>query len=329
MPDTMTPPSDGRSLLQVDPDAALALGQALRAGGYRFMTITPLSHARVNKRPGNEWARRVEDVFGWSRPFRRGILPDALFDTAQAAGVLVPHEDGWRSLVRFSTLSGPLGDDLVVHGAFPTTAKDSVFFGPDTYKFVDAIQRHIDLRQEPVRRAADLCTGGGPGGLRIARAVPEAEVFLGDINDAALRLAGVNAALAGCRNATPVHSDMLSSMEGAFDLVVAHPPYLIDRNSRAYRHGGGALGADLSVAIVRAARERLALGGTLLLFTGIAMVDGRDPFLEEVRPLLPDDRFRLSYREVDPDVFGEELEDAPYDRADRIALVVLEATRIA
>ena len=34
-----------------------------------------------------------------------------------------------------------------------------------------------------------------------------------------------------------------------------------------------------------------------------------------------------TYREVDPDVFGEELAREPYHRTDRIALVVLTATR--
>jgi hypothetical protein len=30
---------------------------------------------------------------------------------------------------------------------------------------------------------------------------------------------------------------------------------------------------------------------------------------------------RFTYEELDPDVFGEELENAPYDQADRIAVV--------
>ena len=118
-------------------------------------------------------------------------------------------------------------------------------------------------------------------------------------------------------------------MEGSFDLVVAHPPYLIDDRGRAYRHGGGALGADLAIAIVRSASERLAPGGTLLLFTGIAIQNGHDPFQAAVEPPLREAGYRTSYREVDPDVFGEELARPPYDHTDRIALVVLTATRPA
>jgi hypothetical protein len=37
--------------------------------------------------------------------------------------------------------------------------------------------------------------------------------------------------------------------------------------------------------------------------------------------------FEVTYREVDPDVFGEELEHPPYDHVDRIALIVLTVRR--
>lgn len=79
----------------------------------------------------------------------------------------------------------------------------------------------------------------------------------------------------------------------------------------------------------RSASERLARGGTRLLFTSVAIKSGEDPFRDEVEPILRATGFRTSYREVDPDVFGEELAHAAYDRTDRIALVVLTATRPA
>jgi hypothetical protein len=39
--------------------------------------------------------------------------------------------------------------------------------------------------------------------------------------------------------------------------------------------------------------------------------------------------YSWSYREVDPDVFGEELETEIYSRAERIAAVVLTVTRLS
>jgi len=78
-----------------------------------------------------------------------------------------------------------------------------------------------------------------------------------------------------------------------------------------------------------AALERLAQAGTLLLYTGVAMVDGQDPFLEAVQERLAKTDLVWRYREMDPDVFGEELESGVYAQAGRIAAVTLTVTRPA
>jgi SAM-dependent methyltransferase len=303
--------------------ALLALAEAVRDTGYHFVTPTPATHARVNRRPGNEEARDLRGVLGWSRPFRPEAIPPAIFAAMREAGVAVPEAGGlWRSLVRLSSLDGA----LFLHSAYPTGAADAVFFGPDTYRFAAAIQAALAGRAGPVRRAADIGCGAGPGGILVARAFPEAEVAMLDINEGALRLARVNAALAGAPGAVALRSDLLGGVEGVFDLIVSNPPYLLDPGRRAYRHGGGRLGEGLSVAILEAALGRLAPGGTLLLYTGVAIVEGRDAFLEAARPRLAAAGIAWRYREADPDVFGEELEAGAYDRADRIAAVVLTAT---
>jgi hypothetical protein len=124
------------------------------------------------------------------------------------------------------------------------------------------------------------------------------------------------------------HSDLLCIVEGQFDLIVANPPYMNDHQQRAYRHGGGALGEALSVRIVRETLPRLEECGTLLLYTGIAMVAGRDPFLAALEPFLSGDHFSWTYQEIDPDVFGEELLKPGYESVERIAVVVLTVTRM-
>jgi methylase of polypeptide subunit release factors len=148
-----------------------------------------------------------------------------------------------------------------------------------------------------------------------------------DINPGALRLSAVNAELAGLNNVAVYHSDVLGSVEGPFDLIIANPPYMNDSQQRAYRHGGGALGEGLSLRIVRESLPRLALGASLVLYTGVAMVAGHDPFLESVLPLVSGDAFGWTYRELDPDVFGEELLKPGYERVERIAVVALTVTR--
>ena len=149
-----------------------------------------------------------------------------------------------------------------------------------------------------------------------------------DINPAALRLTAINAALAEVANVEVQASDVLQGTDGHFDLIVANPPYMADPAGRAYRNGGGSLGAGLSLRIVEQALNRLAPGGSLLLYTGVAMVDGRDPFFDTVVPRLDSARFAWTYRELDPDVFGEELLNPGYQRVDRIAVVALTVTRI-
>jgi methylase of polypeptide subunit release factors len=264
------------------------------------------------------------DIFGWSRPFEGASVPAQILSAMRQAGVLEDADGGLlRSRLRASTLGGC----LFFHSAFPTTKPDAVFFGPDTYRFANAIVELL-TRKQAVGRAIDIGAGAGPGGILIAKAFSDAEVLLADVNDQALLLAGVNARVAGAANARPVKSDLFDAVAGQFDLIVANPPYLVDGARRQYRHGGGPLGAELSLAIVREAKKRLAPGGELLLYTGSAIVHGVDLFANAVNDLLASSDLEWTYRETDPDVFPEELDHPPYTTADRIAAVVLNARRI-
>jgi methylase of polypeptide subunit release factors len=150
---------------------------------------------------------------------------------------------------------------------------------------------------------------------------------LTDINDVALRMTRLNTDAAGVSNVTTVRSDLFANVEGQFDMIVANPPYLNDPLQRAYRHGGGELGSGLSIRIAQSARERLSPGGTLLLYTASPIVGGVDRLLQAVEQDFAGCDLSWSYEEVDPDVFGEELETSAYSTVDRIAAVVLTARK--
>jgi methylase of polypeptide subunit release factors len=319
----MTPGIELQSNLSDADRALVRLGEALRASGYEFTTPTPATHARVNARPENSEAKDLRDVFGWSRPFTRDVVPNAMFALMQDAGILAEEEGLFRSRVRVSSLQG----ELFFHSAFPTTDADAVFFGPDTYRFARAIKAGLRERTAPIQSAIDIGCGAGPGGILVARYAPSARVLMTDINESALRLARVNAALAGTANAIARRSDILAEIDGTFDLIVSNPPYLNDTLHRAYRHGGGDFGADLSLRILDAALIRLAPAGTLILYTGTAIVGGRDLFRESALPRLAAADLVWTYEDVDPDVFGEELESEAYRAADRIAAVVLNVRK--
>lgn len=299
--------------------ALLDLGRWLLASGYRFTTVTPATHARVLAREGPRPARSLRDALGWSMPFDRGTLPERAWALLEAAGALEPAGGCWRSAVRFSSL----GDTLYAHSAYPTEAADAVFFGPDTYRFAAFLGRHA----APTGCVVDVGCGAGAGGLVWAGRAER--IVLADINPRALSLAEVNASLAGAPGVEFARSDVLDGVGGGPpDVVVANPPYLVDEAERAYRHGGSGLGTELSVRIVREALARVRPGGRVLLYTGAPVVDGRDLLREALAPALEAAGARYDYQELDPDVFGEELERPAYVRAgaDRIAVVGVAAT---
>lgn len=303
--------------------ALLQLGQHLRCANYRFVTVTPLTHQRVNARQVNRKACSLRDIFGWSRPFDSGLLAQEQQQALFNSGVLRAEAGMWVSNVRWSSLDNL----LFVHSSFPTLASDSVFFGPDTYRFAQVVEDFLRTSLHPIRTAVDIGCGSGVGAILIARARRNARVLALDINPLALKFTCINATLAGVENVSAYHSDILASTTEHFDLIIANPPYMQDTQLRAYRHGGEHLGSELSVQILRQSIEHLTPGGSLVLYTGAPSVEGVDLFLEQARPLIERPDMAWTYREIDPDVFGEELETQTYREAERIAAVVLTVTR--
>jgi len=220
-----------------------------------------------------------------------------------------------RSHVRFSTA----GKQLFVHSAFPTLDAEAVFFGPDTYRYLSLLRRLAPR----AKCAVDVGCGSGAGGIAIAASCER--VILSDINERALRYAAVNAAINDVMNAEIVQSDVLRDVPAPFDLVISNPPYLVDDEARLYRDGGGRFGERLSLEIARQSMERLPPRGRLILYTASAISDGTDPFLQAVEPLVGGKSF--TYEELDPDVFGEELERPAYASVDRLAVVALDITK--
>src|SRR5690606_3151280 len=97
-------------------------------------------------------------------------------------------------------------------------------------------------------------------------------------------------------------------------------PYIADV-SQTYQHGGGMHGGEVPLAWAKAALERLAPGGRMLLYTGAAIVaGGRDELREALTDLARAQGAAIDYREIDPDVFGEELEREAYADVERIAV---------
>jgi methylase of polypeptide subunit release factors len=293
--------------------ALVELLHRLDSLGYDFVTPTPLTHERVLRNRRGRPARTLRDVFGWSLAFAQEILEPDLLALLERAEALVPGEGGWRSRYRVSRAHGK----LFLHSAYPTAAADAVFFGPDSYRFADFVLAELP---PAAARLVDMGAGSGVGGICAAPGLPGASVVLVDSNPEAARLARINAAAAGTEVETLV-ADGLDSVAGEVDLVIANPPFLVDEARRAYRHGGAMLGAGTALTWASEAARRLAPGGRIILYTGSAIVEGRDSVRDWLAEELPEQGCTLRYREIDPDIFGEELEREAYRDVDRIAAV--------
>lgn len=145
-----------------------------------------------------------------------------------------------------------------------------------------AVKKALFLEQNP--RILDLCTGSGCIGLAIAKRVKDAKVTLGDISQAALRVARKNVQdqkLATRVKCLPI--DALKPAQdflGTFDLIVSNPPYIttaemerLDPSVRDFEphlalHGGED-GLDFYRAIIQNYTSALKPGGWLCFEFGM------------------------------------------------------------
>lgn len=288
---------------------------------YRFTTPTPSTCRRMAEKP-TERAPDLRDIFGWSRPFAQADLEPALWTLVQEADVLAKDAAGWRSRVRISRVH----ERLFLHSAFPATAPDAVFLGPDSYRFADLIAAEL-ASGGAVRTILDVGAGAGVGGLVAERHAPGAKVILSDINPKALELARINAGHADV-DFEVKHAGGLDGAPADLDLIVSNPPYVAGESGRTYKDGGDLHGARLSLEWAITGMRRLAPGGRFILYTGSTILDGGvDQFRQALEPAAAAQGCQLRYRELDPDIFSGELRRPAYADAERIAAVGAVITR--
>jgi len=131
-----------------------------------------------------------------------------------------------------------------------------------------------------VRRALDLCTGGGCIGIAMAAHNPDWNVDLADISDAALALARENILFQNVETRVrALKSDLFKGLKGeVYDLIVSNPPYVTEQEFAAlppeYSHEpalalrAGDDGLDFALRILDAAPAHLSKGGWLIVEVG-------------------------------------------------------------
>lgn len=300
----------------------LRLLDYLAERGYGFVTPAGSTHNRVSERAAAGDEDLLRDIFGWTRPFTERQLDPALLDLVTDAGIVQRKNGALKLTLRASTVDGR----LYLHSA-PTRSPKAVFLGPDSYRYARFL-RQSPGDSPPVAHALDIGVGAGVGAVTLAGLHPGAHVTGSDVNPDALCLAEVNAAHNGVA-IDLVNASGLPPSPARFDVIAANPPYIAGSVKRIYRDGGGELGEGLALEWVREGLPRLSPGGRFLLYTGSAIVAGRDLIREELERVGSEHGCRLQYEELDPDVFGGTLRQESYRNVERIALVgaVLTAPR--
>jgi release factor glutamine methyltransferase len=210
------------------------------------------------------------------------------FERPLSEGELAPL----RELVRRRGLGEPLQHLLGTvefAGRIFLCDKRALIPRPETEQLVELLRSKIP---DPKAQILDVGTGSGIIALTLAAQFPEAELHAIDSSDDALALAQENAARLGLQERVRFSKgNLLESLDGMFDLIVANLPYVptTDRPtlSREVLHDpeaavfGGARGDELIRELISAAPERLRPGGLLALEVGIGQADDLVKLLAE------------------------------------------------
>ena len=147
-----------------------------------------------------------------------------------------------------------------------------------------------------VLRIADLGTGSGCLLCALLAEFPNAEGIGVDRSEAALAVARANAErLELAARAQFIKGDWLKPLSGAFDLVIANPPYIAEgdraglaRDVAGYEPEGalfaGADGLDACRAILTGLAPRLAGGALVLMECGSGQVEALSAMLARLAP---------------------------------------------
>lgn len=151
---------------------------------------------------------------------------------------------------------------------------------PETELVVEEALRLARARPSGPLRLVDVGTGCGAIALALAKHLPTAQVVASDLSTEALALARANAQRLGLAHRLHwVLADLLTSLEGPFDLIVGNLPYVkssqwatLAPEIRLYEPRGALDGGRDGLCYIRRllaqAPERLALGGALILEIG-------------------------------------------------------------
>lgn len=194
-----------------------------------------------------------------------------------------PELEKIRPLVRRRAAREPLQyilGEVEWHGMKLKCDRRALIPRPETEYLIELVTQALPA---PPQRSLDLGTGSGAIALALAQSYPGSHVVAVDLSDDALTLAKENATAVGLSERVEfLKSDWFSeiSAEAKFDLVLANPPYLSERETaetapevRGYEPHSAltaeAEGTGDLKTIISQTEAFLGAGGLLAMETGI------------------------------------------------------------
>lgn len=219
----------------------------------------------------------------------RGCLGERLLHDLLEVGILLTVDHGCvRSTVRVV----PYRALLLVTDAWDRQTPDFTYLGKDSVDMAEFLTQRLGPQR--FSRGLDLCSGSGIHALLLADRCQQ--VVGVDINPRAVWYAQCNAVINRKDDVTFRCADLLSPLEGQFDLVVSNPPYLFlpTDEQRSNRDGfGGALGIELTQRVLSTLEDRLGEGGLAIVESVAPVVRGENVLVQAVERLFAGKPFAI------------------------------------
>jgi hypothetical protein len=269
-------------VLSVSRDVVDRLGAALRGSGYRYEAVAallgPTAHAALSRNettPGLRATRGGSPVETLVRLWLlQAVVPRAAADRAlpglvaplTAAGLLASSGDEVRASVDVRPYAEETRDWWVVSDLTPGLDGAPIRVAPDHVLGVSSASTslaQLTVRQ-PAGRALDLGTGCGVQALHLSEHA--GQVVATDVNERALAMTRLNAALNGVE-VDLRHGSLFDPVAGeSFDLVVSNPPFVVSAGGgraedRLVYRDSGLPGDEVVRRVVTGAAAHLAPGG--------------------------------------------------------------------
>lgn len=278
-----------------------------QSGGNRWYSepvrLAKFATGGVNCWKESPWQGLYQNLLKWEKGFSPVALFDLFFFHKPVSAdriTAVVGADKLEILVDAGILSSTRGEVRSLVRCYPVgnmyficdpsrDHSDFVYIGWDSDLMVNIAAKYCRGRR--FSRLLDLCTGSGVQALSLS---PNSEeVFCADINPRALAMAQANARLNKLPNVNTVHTDLFSNVTGRFDCITANTPYVPHPEGGQLPIGGGDIGIEFTIRLLRELPDRLTEKGISVIYTSDPIVRGKRQLIPRVTAELGHLPFRM------------------------------------